>query len=1574
MTQTQPQPALSDDELIALVRSRLPRDLSPPELDELRRRMRRSAELREALLAEVALEQGLATVLAPPTERLAEVVQEIHRQAMQRRWRRRRWWVTAAVLCLSGLTVGAGLTAAWRNGWRWDMPGGPAGGAGAGPGNAAVDSGDTGPDADGERAGAGGTPGDGRPPLPPDAGGTTDDAVLPIIETADSLLEAPTTADEATIEALLFDRDVPPDRRASRAMQATRLIKPVLNTPYKTETAGLRLNGPALVSFGPAENRMVRLELAQLEHLRLDLWSGLDGVRVERLSGGELRAIILRRDKAMNDPEVVDLSKPIDPRFLTRPNLIRVDRRIDFRWDQPRPGDPVPPGDLAVRWTGVLLTKRHGDYKLFTTSDDGVRLWLDDRLLIDNWQDQAATERAAEVKLAYGAHTLLLEHYQGQGPGSIRLEWEGPDVPRQVIGPEALRVSNQKQAAAGLSGSYWWTGGPRQGAGVAGQADGISRPTRRTSWSGDGRRWRMLGADVLDVRYQGGWVVIAQGDVPLLWAPLPAPPSQTILDAHAVVTDARLLPARPIALPPRDPPDREILASERAAMLEWSGSDDSLAGTRRLSDGSLELVGSAGGGERFVGIPAPGGPGTSVTLRLTSLTAGAGVAVTHPFEKDRRIGGRTLTRNGRLAWIGRSLTGTAADRAAEAAESLGLTTGPRDEAWLRASWSATDVRWFWSADGRSWVPLGSEPIGEGPWASTLWVGVSVADQQPDARVRVAGVWVARADELERSADAALVAKAPPLKGLSGASGNEYLAAIDAQRPEGVSPHVWRLAAAVAELQRPLPTAARRRAERLAVHSAIARASEGGDPEHLAALRRIIAQMDRRLRLGEEWASGDWVLGVIDDAARACVLHAQDQELDGLLAAWMGLSRQWADRPESRLPEWTMRRALYRLFFASDWPRLRRESDRAGFLAEEPDARRRGGPGPTAFARLTQWFGIIARQNLPRGDAALAGAVPEEWVHPLMVESDRETLNTLSELVASVDAGAIDHAAQILASSTLPLGLAPTGPDSRVFRSTSVLVKSMLRERRDLARAMKERFDPVARVRLQQALAHGDDRALRTLSIQFHGTDAAAQALRRLADRDLALGQFFSAINRYTELLDDYAVDDPDQVRARLRLAAALAGETVPPPTGKPLVMSGGTWSPQEQDQVIADILDSRRFLDPQLRGHQHQADLPGPGPDQPLRLVFLADIDPKSIEPFRPPLDRPAVGLDGDRAVFSHRGFVAGLQLDAREGWSLLGDIRSQALADLPPGRPLILGDRVLLHLPRGQTAHVRAVRLDNGKPLWSQSSAELFVADPVVAGPWVYLLAARRERGDRMTIALQRLAPSSGQVVASSPLVEVRADTSLIRAGSPVITGDGLLLIASNALISVSFQGEVRWIHRLTFIGPEVDRSAPISPILLAGDKAIVWAAGAPELTAVDIRSGAAAWTHRDPDIEGLIGLADGRVIAATSDSLLALDPQTGIPLWRRPRPANTRAIIPARGASLLAVVLAADSRHGDPSPPRRVEWYSLADGSLLRSLDLGDSDLLGARDLWTDGKRVIGFSNLDSRSGRCKVWMLTP
>ncbi len=127
------------------------------------------------------------------------------------------------------------------------------------------------------------------------------------------------------------------------------------------------------------------------------------------------------------------------------PVLVRNDANLDFAWGTGSPGPQVPVDGFSARWTRTLDFAM-GVYRFRVLVDDGARLWIDDRLVIDGWRDGAERELTADVPLAAGPHTLRLEMYENVGQARLRLHWE-------TVTPEFTDWKGEYWANSGLSGA-----------------------------------------------------------------------------------------------------------------------------------------------------------------------------------------------------------------------------------------------------------------------------------------------------------------------------------------------------------------------------------------------------------------------------------------------------------------------------------------------------------------------------------------------------------------------------------------------------------------------------------------------------------------------------------------------------------------------------------------------------------------------------------------------------------------------------------------------------------------------------------------------------------------------------------------------------------------------------------------------------------------------------------------------------------------------------------------------------------------------------------------------------------------
>ena len=141
--------------------------------------------------------------------------------------------------------------------------------------------------------------------------------------------------------------------------------------------------------------------------------------------------------------------------------LTRTDPQVDFNWNWQPPGPGVQREYFSVRWTGKLYAPTTGKYRFSATVDDGVRVWVNGRKVIDEWRKQDDSNFVGEISLT-GKHfyDLRIEYYNDWKGSVISVYWESPEdrrlfsftaKPQQTI-PARYLFSKPDRPTAVISG------------------------------------------------------------------------------------------------------------------------------------------------------------------------------------------------------------------------------------------------------------------------------------------------------------------------------------------------------------------------------------------------------------------------------------------------------------------------------------------------------------------------------------------------------------------------------------------------------------------------------------------------------------------------------------------------------------------------------------------------------------------------------------------------------------------------------------------------------------------------------------------------------------------------------------------------------------------------------------------------------------------------------------------------------------------------------------------------------------------------------------------------------------------
>jgi hypothetical protein len=114
--------------------------------------------------------------------------------------------------------------------------------------------------------------------------------------------------------------------------------------------------------------------------------------------------------------------------LLGQPVLVREDATLDFDWliDSPAPG--IPADNFSVRWTGIFDFAQAGDYRFQASVDDGVRVYLDGWVVIDQWHTSLPTNYFGVFEdVQAGPHTVVVEYFESGGHARARVWYEFGD-------------------------------------------------------------------------------------------------------------------------------------------------------------------------------------------------------------------------------------------------------------------------------------------------------------------------------------------------------------------------------------------------------------------------------------------------------------------------------------------------------------------------------------------------------------------------------------------------------------------------------------------------------------------------------------------------------------------------------------------------------------------------------------------------------------------------------------------------------------------------------------------------------------------------------------------------------------------------------------------------------------------------------------------------------------------------------------------------------------------------------------------------------------------------------------------
>ena len=120
--------------------------------------------------------------------------------------------------------------------------------------------------------------------------------------------------------------------------------------------------------------------------------------------------------------------------YTGAPTLVRTDATVNFNWGTGSPDPSISVDSFTAKWLGAVEPQFNETYTFYTTTDDGVRLWVNGQLIIDHWVDQSPTEWSGNITLLAGQrYNIEMDYYENGGGAEAILSWSSPSAPKAVI-------------------------------------------------------------------------------------------------------------------------------------------------------------------------------------------------------------------------------------------------------------------------------------------------------------------------------------------------------------------------------------------------------------------------------------------------------------------------------------------------------------------------------------------------------------------------------------------------------------------------------------------------------------------------------------------------------------------------------------------------------------------------------------------------------------------------------------------------------------------------------------------------------------------------------------------------------------------------------------------------------------------------------------------------------------------------------------------------------------------------------------------------------------------------------------
>lgn len=1455
---------MTDDQLIELVQSKPPEELSFEELDALRDGLRRSAALREALLDRLHMEQYLGHALG----RIEVSVDHILRRAAQEQPNRSNigrllgWGVALCVLLAGGLAI-------WWN-QRNDN-------------NRPVAQ------ADGNV-----NPDDGEKPVAADVTDAADNAQVDVPNGAKPTQPNDVATDNGGQPGAQNKSDPPTFRLVVEAENFNRGNVEIREGAKGYSYVRHRLPGQAFMDYDidvPAAGDY-RLEIRYAADEPLPVRLLINGKEVKAQAASKDTGGWSEKDQQWHNEGVYSLAKGR--------NIIRLEMEafakgtgrqthIPF-FDQlaivaeARPATtavaaPAGPPRVPDPWAELVQS---------TDAPPAFDAECFNDLPFDQGFRAAELQRYIEqvpgqsLKIREQASSSVLD-----GLGRLRSPWRDDLSLRLALHDHhglKLHFWNEQQGVT----LWYYAYPPTWVAYQTTRTNNDPKPATFALAATDDQRYVRTGVGTFELRHADGRLTMTRGNVTLLSVPLASPPKEAYVEGRASVRGMAL--ARSAGLPALAAPRPTVLKAEKPALMAWKTTLPAGTKLNKLDSGAVELAAEQSAATAIASLPLSETGLYEAIFEILDPQPGTGVFLGDA--KGRPQHQVAFFRESRTGWPSFGFI-PPGDTRIESNVDINQQLAPYalKRQWLRLVLGCGTLKCWISPDGVHWSRVLTPVQSAGGLAAYSQLGVYCLKSDKPRSIQLNRIEVRELSGLTSLAPREVLERALSLSGDGDMELGGWLQTVIENQPAGVDQGAWRRACAIRSLavgprtklalglltglldeglSLSLPAADRLRL--LEDAALLAPTWEGAEAQDLAN------QLARRYeRLGKTLAhEGE--------------LRPYTAVATALLTAPIATEAQLPTIPESLVLE-----ELVNLMERDQWEEAVDVCRRLEYWTRTSDSSRRA-QGREGLMALCEWTQGSAFRNLPSKRGGNSTVLKSEWRHPLVEVLSKEGYNILAEFNAALDGESFADACQIISNADPQgaLGLLPDSRDARLLISLPGAVSLAMREHPNLRQTMNEQFGPRGRLRVQQAIADGDLVALEAATTQFSGTQAAAEAHLWLGDRALSSGDFTHAIGQYQLALAGHL--PPALLRPRLRLSAALLGRNEGAPVAEPVTLGNESFTAAEFETLVADALGNRSTQDaPSLADMSAGRDaiVPSLGEYEARRWAELKGAigeDPQQT-PYRD-LDwvgrQTAVTVAGDIMYVANRFQVSAYELDGgNRKWitEFEGSGRTHSWP-LTPMTPAVTGDRLFVRRLTKLGPDLVCLTTKKGSQLWRTKFSQLVLCDPLIVQDQLFVLTATSLQDPLMQVSLCNVDPETGSVLSQRPLFQLRDLWSRQIPSHAVVVDDKIVATIGGSVVCCDLLGQVRWLRRQTWIPQPLEvawetryRQAP----LVLPKHVIVSAPGVRTVECLEQSSGRRTWHLVLPDLRRMVGIDGDKLVLETVTGLQGHDVETGQLVWQR-------------------------------------------------------------------------------------------